>query len=150
MAMYVIDSNRGLWRIDRDGREDWNNIAVERPACPHCGHRSSGRGSATVDSLPLFGARRRGVFGRAARRLVAALIVGAGAVALFLLSHLARTPGTHQADDQEERCRIIEESGEASPGELADCQAKLAYLRAVERATQTPPARTLDSVRQSP
>jgi hypothetical protein len=39
MATYVIDSNRGLWRIDRDGPEDWNNIAVERPECPHCGHR---------------------------------------------------------------------------------------------------------------
>ena len=39
MATYVIDATRGLWRIDRDGPEDWNNIAVERPACPHCGHR---------------------------------------------------------------------------------------------------------------
>jgi len=41
MAMYVIDSNRGLWRVDRDGPEDWNNIAVERPACPQCGHRAT-------------------------------------------------------------------------------------------------------------
>ena len=41
MGMYVIDSNRGLWRIDREGPEDWNNIAVERPECPCCGHRST-------------------------------------------------------------------------------------------------------------
>ena len=41
MAMYVIDSNRGLWRVDRDGPEDWNNIAVERPECSQCGHRET-------------------------------------------------------------------------------------------------------------
>ena len=39
MATYVIDATRGLWRIDREGPEDWNNIAVERPECQHCGHR---------------------------------------------------------------------------------------------------------------
>lgn len=39
MPTYVIDADRGLWRIDRDGPEDWNNVAVERPACPHCWHR---------------------------------------------------------------------------------------------------------------
>ncbi len=31
MATYVIDAARGLWRIDREGPQDWNNIAVERP-----------------------------------------------------------------------------------------------------------------------
>lgn len=41
MATYVIDANRGLWRIDREGPEDWSNIAVERPACPYCGHRET-------------------------------------------------------------------------------------------------------------
>lgn len=41
MATYVIDAKRGLWRIDREGPEDWNNIAVERPACLHCGHRAT-------------------------------------------------------------------------------------------------------------
>jgi len=39
MATYVIDATRGLWRIDREGPQDWTNIAVERPACPCCGHR---------------------------------------------------------------------------------------------------------------
>ena len=43
MGMYVIDSSRGLWRVDRDAPEDWNNIAVERPACLHCGHRETAR-----------------------------------------------------------------------------------------------------------
>lgn len=43
MATYVIDATRGLWRIDRDGPEDWNNIAVERPACPCCGQRQTAR-----------------------------------------------------------------------------------------------------------
>jgi hypothetical protein len=87
---------------------------------------------------------------RVTRRLATALILGAGAGTLFLLSHLARLKGTHQAEAQEEQCRIIEESGEESPGELSACQAKLSYLRAVERATQTPPARTLDSIRRAP
>jgi hypothetical protein len=41
VATYVIDANRGLWRIDREAPEDWNNIAVERPACSCCGHRET-------------------------------------------------------------------------------------------------------------
>ena len=43
MGLYVIDSTRGLWRVDREALEDWNNIAVVRPACPHCGHRETAR-----------------------------------------------------------------------------------------------------------
>ena len=43
MAMYLIDGNRGLWRIDRDADEDFNNLAVERSQCPHCGHRETAR-----------------------------------------------------------------------------------------------------------
>ncbi len=43
MGMYVIDGGGGLWRIDRDADEDWNTLAVERPACPHCGHRPTTR-----------------------------------------------------------------------------------------------------------
>ena len=52
MPTYVIDADRGLWRIDRDGREDWNNIAVERPACPHCEYRETAKlpfGNVVVD-----------------------------------------------------------------------------------------------------
>ena len=42
MATYVIDESGGLWRIDSDvAEEDWNNLAVERPKCPHCGHRET-------------------------------------------------------------------------------------------------------------
>ena len=41
MATYVIDATRGLWRIDPEASEDWHNIAVERPECPHCGHRQT-------------------------------------------------------------------------------------------------------------
>jgi hypothetical protein len=29
--------------IDRDGHEDWNTLPVERPECPHCGHRPTNR-----------------------------------------------------------------------------------------------------------
>ena len=43
MGMYVIDSTGGLWRVDREAPENWNNIAVERPACQHCGHRETAR-----------------------------------------------------------------------------------------------------------
>lgn len=43
MSMYVIDSSGGLWRVDHEAPEDWNNIAVERPACPQCGHRETAR-----------------------------------------------------------------------------------------------------------
>ena len=43
MGMYVIDSTGGLWRVDREADEDWNSIAVERPSCPHCGHRETAR-----------------------------------------------------------------------------------------------------------
>jgi hypothetical protein len=43
MATYVIDATRGLWRVDRDAPEDWNNVAVERPACSQCGHRETAK-----------------------------------------------------------------------------------------------------------
>ena len=43
MGMYVIDAGGGLWRIDREADEDWNTLAVERPACPCCGHRETAR-----------------------------------------------------------------------------------------------------------
>ena len=41
--MYVIDADRGLWRIDPHSDEDWDSLPVERPACPHCGHRHTTR-----------------------------------------------------------------------------------------------------------
>lgn len=43
MSTYVIASNRGLWRIDRDADEDFDALPVERPECPHCGHRETAR-----------------------------------------------------------------------------------------------------------
>ena len=43
MPTYVIDAKQGLWRIDREAPEDWNNVAVERPACPQCWHRETAR-----------------------------------------------------------------------------------------------------------
>ena len=43
MRMYVIDADRGLWRIDREADEDYNTVPVERPECPHCGHRPTTR-----------------------------------------------------------------------------------------------------------
>lgn|SRR5437763_16727358 len=102
--------------------------------CPHCGHRGSGHGSVTVGNIPLFGSRHRGMLGRVARRLATVVLIGMGAAALFLLSHLSRPVRTHQADDKEEQCRLIQETYEAYPGELSDCLARLSYLKAVERA----------------
>ena len=78
------------------------------------------------------------------------LLVSAAVAGVLLLSHLSRTPSAHQADDQEEQCLAIQESGEEEPGQLADCLAKLSRLRAAEHARETPPTRTLDSARQSP
>jgi len=43
MSTYVIDADRGLWRIDRDADMDYNTLPLERPACPHCGHRATVR-----------------------------------------------------------------------------------------------------------
>jgi hypothetical protein len=101
-----------------------------------------------VRGVPVYGSRRRGLFLRTTRRLATVLLVGAVAAGAFLLSHISRAPSTHQADDQEERCRLIEESeDEEYAGELAECQQKLARLRVIEHAT---PPSTLDSIRQSP
>jgi hypothetical protein len=86
-----------------------------------------------VGSVPIFGSRRRGPLGRLARRLTTFLLVGAGVAALLLLSHLSRASHSHQADDQEEQCRIVAGMGEEHPGELAECQSKLSRLRAIER-----------------
>lgn len=103
-----------------------------------------------VGGVPVFGSRRRGLVSRVVRRGVALLIVGAGVGAVFLLSHLTRVPSAHEADDQEEACRTIEESGEEEVGELANCLKKLSHLRAVEHDREASSARALDSVRRSP
>ena len=69
----------------------------------------------------------------------------------FLLSHLSRATSAHQADDQEEMCRMIEEAGEEEyPGQLADCFKKLSQMRAAERGRDAFQTRALDSVRLSP
>lgn len=41
--MYVIDSAGGLWRVDREADNDWNNVAVERRPCSQCGHRETAK-----------------------------------------------------------------------------------------------------------
>lgn len=64
---------------------------------------------------------------------MAMLLLCAAVAGVVLLSHLSRPENTHQADDQEEVCRAIEEAGEDYVGELAACQAKLARLRVMER-----------------
>lgn len=88
---------------------------------------------------------------RVMRRTVTVLIVGAGVAGVFLLSHLSRATSAHQADDQEEMCRMIEEGGEEEyPGQLADCFKKLSQMRAAERGRDASQARTLDSVHLSP
>jgi hypothetical protein len=125
-------------------------VATYASMCPRCGHRASSRGAVMVGGIPVYGSRRRGPLGRMARRMATALLVGAGVGAVFLLSHLYRTPSAHEADDQEGTCRAIQESNyEEHPGELADCFARLSRLRAAERR-EAPPTRTLDSVRPSP
>ena len=118
--------------------------------CPRCGHRASRRGAVIVGGVPVFGSRRRGLFSRVARRTATLLLMGAAAVGAFLLSHFARTPNAHQADYQEEQCRAIQDAGEGYKGQLADCLARLARLRAAERMRAAQPTRTLDSVPQSP
>jgi hypothetical protein len=101
--------------------------------CPRCGHRSNGAATVVVGDLPIFGRRSKGMIARAVRRTVAVLLVGVGAAALLVLARLVRPESTHPADDKEEQCHIIQENGEDYYGELAKCQADLAYLRAWER-----------------
>ena len=118
--------------------------------CPRCGHRASGHGAVIVHGVPVFGSTRRGVVSRVARRTVAMLLLGAAAAGVFLLSHISRPQNAHEADDQEEACRAIEETGEEFEGQLADCQMKLARLKAIEHHQRSATAPTLDSTRQSP
>jgi hypothetical protein len=87
-----------------------------------------------VRGVPVFGSRRRGVFSRMTRRVVTLLFVSAAVAGVLFLAHLSRVPNAHQADDQEEQCRIIQESGEEYAGQLSACQAKVARLRLMERA----------------
>jgi hypothetical protein len=103
-----------------------------------------------IGGVPVYGSRRSGMLGRAARRVAAMLLIGAAVAGVFLLSHISRPENTHQADDQEEQCRAIEESGEEVEGELSDCQTRLARLRAIEHHQTNAAAVTLDSVRQAP
>jgi hypothetical protein len=87
-----------------------------------------------IGDVPVYGSRRPGVFSRMVRRMVAMLLVGAAVAGVFLLSHLSRKPSAHEADDQAEQCSTIAEAGEDYPGQLADCNAKLARLRVIEHA----------------
>ena len=118
--------------------------------CPRCGHRASSRGTVMIDGIPVYGSQRRGVLSLVARRAAVMLLLGAAVAAVFLLSHIARPQNTHQADDQEEQCRAIEESGEEYEGELSECQTKLARLRAIEHHQLSATPATLDSTRQAP
>jgi hypothetical protein len=118
--------------------------------CPRCGHRASSRGAVMIDGVPVYGSRRAGVLGLVARRAVAMLLVGAAVAGVFFLSHISRPTNTHQADDQEQICRAIEEEGEQFEGELSQCQAKLARFRAIEHHQMNGTPQTLDSTRQAP
>ena len=86
-----------------------------------------------IGGVPVFGSKRRRLFSLVARRMVTMLLLSAAVAGVFLLSHVSRPQNTHQADDQEEQCRAIEEAGEEYVGELAECQSKLARLRLIER-----------------
>jgi hypothetical protein len=118
--------------------------------CPRCGHRASSHGAVIVHGVPVFGSRRKGLVSRVARRTATMLILGAAAAGVFLLSHISRPQNAHEADDQEEACRAIEETGEEFEGQLADCQMKLARLKAIEHHQRSAAAATLDSTRLSP
>jgi hypothetical protein len=118
--------------------------------CPRCGHRASSRGTVVIGGIPVYGSRRRGVLSLVARRTVTMLLVSAAVAGVFFLSHISRPENTHQADDQEEQCRSIEESGEEFEGELSECQTKLARLRAVEHHQMSATPVTLDSTHSSP
>lgn len=125
-------------------------VATFASMCPRCGHRASSHGTVIVHGVPVFGSKRRGVVSRVARRTAAMLLLGAAATGVFLLSHISRPENGHEADDQEEACRAIEETGEEFEGQLADCQMKLARLKAIEHHQRSSTAPTLDSTRQSP
>jgi Spy/CpxP family protein refolding chaperone len=103
-----------------------------------------------IGGIPVYGSRRKGVFALVARRAATMLLVGAAVAGVFFLSHIARPENTHQADDQEEQCRMIEESGEEIEGELSECQTKLARLRAIEHHQMSATPATLDSTHPSP
>ena len=118
--------------------------------CPRCGHRASSQGTVMIGGIPVYGSRRRGVFALMARRAVTVLLVGAAVAGVFFLSHISRPENTHQADDQEEQCRMIEESGEEIEGELSACQTKLARLRAIEHHQMSATPAALDSIHPSP
>jgi len=125
-------------------------VAAFASMCPRCGHRADKRGGAVViGGVPVFGSRRKGVFSLVARRLVTMLILCAAVAGVFLLSHVSRPQNMHEVDDQEEQCRAIEDSGEEFVGQLSQCQMKLARLRLIEHARNTP-APTLDSTHQAP
>jgi hypothetical protein len=118
--------------------------------CPRCGHRASSAGTVVIGGIPVYGSRRRGVIALVARRTLTMLLLGAAVAGVFLLSHISRPQNSYQADDQEEQCRAIEESGEEFEGELSECQTKLARLRAIEHHQMSATPLTLDSTRQAP
>lgn len=126
-------------------------VATFASMCPRCGHRAGSGGTVVIGGVPVFGSRRRRLFSLVARRMVTMLLLCAAVAGVFLLSHVSRPQNVHEADDQEEQCRAIEEAGEEYEGELAACQAKLARLRMIEHhQMNAAPSLTLDSLHQSP
>jgi len=61
------------------------------------------------------------------------LLIGAVAAGAFLASYLTRAPNTRALEEQELLCKFIENSLEEEyVGELADCQAELSRLKALD------------------
>jgi len=90
-----------------------------------------------IGDVPVYGSRQKSLIRRVASRMMTLILLGAAVGGAFLLSHLSREPSAHQADDQEQLCRAIEESGEEDyVGQLAECRTKLARLRVIEHANR--------------
>jgi hypothetical protein len=101
--------------------------------CPHCGHAARARSSRKVSGVPGKSSRRKGLFSRKTRRMAPLLLIGAVAASAFLASYLTRAPNTRELEEQELLCKFIENSLEEEyVGELADCQAELSRLKALD------------------
>lgn len=97
--------------------------------CPHCGQR--GESTVSRRKTSTFGAKKP--LPLPVRRLLICAMVGMGAVMTLAFAHWIRPETSHPIEDVVSECESIREGGEEVEGELNQCEARLAHMRAAQR-----------------
>jgi hypothetical protein len=104
-------------------------VLIRATMCPHCGQR--GEATPSRRKVSTFGSKKG--LPLVVRRLIVCAVVGAGAVISLAFANWIRPASSHPIEETVSECELIRESGEEVEGELTNCEARLAHLRAADR-----------------